>query len=43
MAEYFLERFYVRISIMQKFAEAENAILECAGIISDKIKKNNKP
>jgi len=43
MAEYFLERFYVRISIMQKSAEAENAILECAGIISDKIKKNNKP
>ena len=43
MAEYFLERFYVRISIMQKSAEAENTILECAGVISDKIIKNNKP
>jgi len=43
MAEYFQERFYVRISIMQKTEEAEKAILECAGNISDKITKNSKP
>ena len=42
MAEYFQERFYVRISIMQKSEEAKKAILECAGNISDKIIKNNK-
>ncbi|MEN8211319.1 MAG: DUF6599 family protein [Thermodesulfobacteriota bacterium] len=43
MAEYFQERFYVRISIMQKSEEAENAILECGSNISDKITKNSKP
>ena len=43
MAEYFQERFYVRISIMQKSEEAKKAILECAGNISDKIIKNSKP
>jgi hypothetical protein len=42
MAEYFQERFYVRISIMQKSEEAEKAILECARNISDKITKNSK-
>jgi hypothetical protein len=43
MAEYFQERFYVRISIMQKSEEAKKAILECAGNILDKIIKNSKP
>jgi len=43
MAEYFQERFYVRISIMQKSEESKKAILKCAENISDKITKNSKP
>ncbi|MDA3919054.1 MAG: hypothetical protein PF690_19100, partial [Deltaproteobacteria bacterium] len=39
MAEFFQERVYVRISIMQKSEEDEKAILESARNISDKIIK----
>jgi hypothetical protein len=39
MLEYFQDRFYVRVSIMQKSEKAKKAILSCAGIVSDRIAK----
>jgi len=42
MAEYFQERFYVRLSITRKSDAAKKSILKCARIISDNIAKDYK-
>ena len=42
MAEYFQDRFYVRLSITKKSEQAKESILKCARSISDKISKHTK-
>ena len=42
MAEYFQDKFYVRLSITKKSEDAKKSILKCARIISDKISKYTK-
>ena len=41
MLEYFQDRFYVRVSIMQKSEEAKKTILSCAEAVSGRIAKIN--
>jgi len=42
MAEFFQDRFYVRLSITKKSEETKKSILNCAKTISDKISKYTK-
>ena len=39
MLEYYQDRFYVRVSIMQKSEKAKKAILSCAEAVSGRIAK----
>ncbi len=42
MAEYFQDKFYVKLSITKKSDESKKSILKCAETISDKISKYTK-
>ena len=42
MAEFFQDRFYVRLSVTKKSEETKKSIISCAKTISDKISKYTK-